>query len=143
MNSSRCAKPMASESYSLQWQWVCWREGIPTPIICRGLKSGSAGGFYADRVTQRGIDVGIEFSRLAKGGRAKRGSTGCRLVEGTAGNYRAADRSAHSPQLESFLEIMESRLDMAYKRPVTNSCPYGSAVANFHNTADWMKAKIV
>ena len=65
------------------------------------------GGFYADRNAT--ADVGIEFSRLARGW-AKRSPTGCRLVEGTAGDYRTADRSAR-PAARVILEIMESRLD--------------------------------
>jgi hypothetical protein len=42
-------------------------------------------------------------------------------------------------QLETFLEILETPLDPDVRDACDRLVPPGSAVANFHNTADWMK----
>ena len=44
--------------------------------------------------------------------------------------------------LESFIQMMDKRLDDA-DRPLFDALVHpGNAVADFHNTSDWMKARI-
>ena len=101
------------------------------------------GGFYADRVTRRGIDVGIEFSRLAKEVGLSAAQLAVVWSKEQPGITAPLIGPRTVPQLESFLEIMETRLDPDIRAACDELVPPGSAVANFHNTADWMKAKIV
>lgn len=101
------------------------------------------GGFYADRVTQRGIDVGIEFSRLAKEVGLSAAQLAVVWSKEQPGITAPLIGPRTVPQLESFLEIMEAQLDPGIRATCDELVPPGSAVANFHNTADWMKAKIV
>ena len=51
------------------------------------------GGFYADRITRRGIETGIEFSKIARRLGPERRATGGRLGEGAARRDGAADRT--------------------------------------------------
>ena len=46
-------------------------------------------------------------------------------------------------QLEHFLPVLEMELDDETRAACDALVPPGSAVASFHNTADWMKAKII
>jgi len=46
-------------------------------------------------------------------------------------------------QLKEFLSVLEMQLDDATREACDALVPPGSAMANFHNTAGWMKAKII
>jgi aryl-alcohol dehydrogenase-like predicted oxidoreductase len=46
-------------------------------------------------------------------------------------------------QLEHFLPVMEMELDTATRLACDELVPPGSAVANFHNSAPWMKMRVV
>jgi hypothetical protein len=65
------------------------------------------------------------------------------LIAWPSGGSRLAVSSASGPrtlaQLETFLEILETPLDPDVRDACDRLVPPGSAVANFHNTADWMK----
>ena len=101
------------------------------------------GGFYADRVTRRGIDVGIAFSALA----AEAGLTAAQLAVVWAKDQFGITAPLIGPrtvpQLESFLAIMNTPLSDEIRQACDELVPPGSAVADFHNTADWMKSVIV
>ena len=101
------------------------------------------GGFYADRVTRRGIEVGIEFTKLAK----RVGLTAAQLAVVWCKDQPGITAPLIGPrtveQLPDFLEIMNTRLDDETRAACDALVPPGSAVANFHNTADWMKGTIV
>jgi aryl-alcohol dehydrogenase-like predicted oxidoreductase len=94
-------------------------------------------------VTQRGIDVGIEFSRLAKEVGLSAAQLAVVWSKEQPGITAPLIGPRTVPQLESLLEIMEAQLDPGIRAACDELVPPGSAVANFHNTADWMKAKIV
>jgi aryl-alcohol dehydrogenase-like predicted oxidoreductase len=46
-------------------------------------------------------------------------------------------------QLEPLLPILDMQLDDETRKACDELVPQGSVVANFHNTADWMKAQVV
>lgn len=97
------------------------------------------GGFYADRVTRRGIEVGIEFAKIAE----SLGLTAAQLavvwVKGQPGVTAPLIGPRTVGQLEEFLAVLETELDDGTRAACDALVPPGSAVANFHNTAGWMK----
>ena len=101
------------------------------------------GGFYADRVTRRGIEVGIEFAKIAEG----LGLTAAQLavvwVKGQPGVTAPLIGPRTVGQLEEFLAVLETELDDETRAVCDGLVPPGSAVANFHNTAGWMQQSIL
>ncbi len=100
------------------------------------------GGFYADRVTRAGIEVGIEFAKIAQG----LGLTAAQLavvwVKGQPGVTAPLIGPRTVAQLTEFLAVLETELDDETRASCDALVPPGSAVANFHNTAGWMKQTI-
>ena len=101
------------------------------------------GGFYADRVTRAGIEVGIEFAKIAQG----LGLTAAQLavvwVKGQPGVTAPLIGPRTVEQLTEFLAVLETELDDETRAACDALVPPGSAVANFHNTAGWMKQAIL
>ncbi|MDE0065066.1 MAG: aldo/keto reductase [Gammaproteobacteria bacterium] len=101
------------------------------------------GGFYADRVTRAGIEVGIEFAKIAQG----LGLTAAQLavvwVKGQPGVTAPLIGPRTVEQLTEFLAVLETELDDEIRAACDALVPPGSAVANFHNTAGWMKQTIL
>ena len=100
------------------------------------------GGIYADRVTPRGIEVGRRFVELAK----DRGLTAAQLavlwVKDQIGVTAPIIGPRTVTQLEELLPVLEMSLDVETRRACDELVPPGSAVANFHNSALWMKMQI-
>jgi len=95
-----------------------------------------------DRITQRGIDVGKEVGKLAQ----ERGMTASQLSllwtkdqPGITAPIIGPRTLAH---LEDALVIIEKKLDEA-NRPLFDELVHpGTAVSDFHNSNNWMKARI-
>lgn len=95
------------------------------------------------RVTQRAIELGQAVSRLAQ----ERGLTASQLAllwvkdqPGVTAPILGPRTLAH---LEDALVILDKTLDDA-DRPLFDALvPPGTAVADFHNSNDWMKARIL
>ena len=101
------------------------------------------GGFYADRVTRRGIEIGIEFSKLARNiglSPAQLAVVWCKDQPGITAPL-IGPRTVE--QVPEFLEIINTKLDDETRKACDELVPPGSAAANFHNTADWMKGTIL
>lgn len=95
------------------------------------------------RVTQRGIDVGIAVSRMAQ----ERGLTASQLAllwtkdqPGVTAPIIGPRTLAH---LEDALAIIDKSLDESDRPRFDELVHPGNAVADFHNSNDWMKARIV
>jgi aryl-alcohol dehydrogenase-like predicted oxidoreductase len=95
------------------------------------------------RVTQRGIEVGQAVSRMAQ----ERGFTASQFSllwtkdqPGVTAPIVGPRTLAH---LEDALGMMDKTLDEA-DRPLLDELVHpGMAVADFHNSNDWMKARII
>lgn len=101
------------------------------------------GGFYADRVTNKGIEVGSKFVKLAKDAGmtpAQLGVLWCKDQPGVTAPLIGPENLEH---LEDLIPVMGMTLDDSLREACDNLVPPGSAVANFHNTAGWMKAQIL
>ena len=108
-----------------------------------GSKAAIRRGFYADRVTTRGIATGIKFVKLA-------------MDAGTTPDQLAVPRSKDQPgitatltgprtleHLEDMLPVLNMILDDSLREACDSLVPPGSTVANFHNTSGWMKGQII
>ena len=116
-----------------------YSSGTDYPADSRAAKRG---GFYADRVTNRGVAVGRSFAALA----AEAGLSGAQLAmlwckdqPGITAPMIGARKLEH---LEHLLPVLEMSLSDEVRAACDALVPPGSAVANFHNTAYWMKTKI-
>lgn len=97
------------------------------------------GGIYADRVTPEGIEVGRRFAALA----AERELTPAQLanlwVKDQPGITAAILGPRTEAQLEGLLPVLEMTLDDEARVACDALVAPGSAVANFHNSAAWMR----
>lgn len=107
-----------------------------------GSRAALRGGFYADRVTHRGIEVGREFSKLA----AETGLTAAQLAVLWCKDQPGITAPLIGPRTMEHLESMLPVLEMSLSDDLRTACdelvPPGSVVADFHNTSGWMKMRV-
>ena len=100
------------------------------------------GGIYAQRVTARGIEIGKQFVQLAN----ERGMSPAQLavlwVKDQPGITAPLIGPRTVEQLEHFLPVLEMQLDESIRQACDELVPPGSVVANFHNSAPWMKMRV-
>ena len=101
------------------------------------------GGIYAERVTARGIEVGNRFVQLAKDNGISPAQLAVLWVKDQPGVTAPLIGPRTLEQLEHFLPVLEMTLDDATRAACDDLVPPGSAVADFHNSAPWMKMQLV
>ncbi len=100
------------------------------------------GGIYAERVTARGIEVGNEFVKLAQEVGISAAQLAVLWVKDQPGVTAPLIGPRTLEQLEHFLPVLEMTLDESVRDACDALVPPGSAAANFHNSAPWMKMKL-
>jgi aryl-alcohol dehydrogenase-like predicted oxidoreductase len=95
------------------------------------------------RVTQRGIDIGKVVAKMAQ----ERGMTASQLsllwIKDQPGVTAPIIGPRTLAHLEDALGILDKSLDDA-DRPLFDELVHpGNAVADFHNSNDWMKARVI
>jgi aryl-alcohol dehydrogenase-like predicted oxidoreductase len=100
-----------------------------------GSRGALRGSFYADRITPRGVEVGRKFSSLAE-------QAGLTAVKDQPGITAPLIGVRSIEQFEPLLAVKDMSLDEGLRAACDDLVPPGSAVANFHNTADWMKMQV-
>jgi aryl-alcohol dehydrogenase-like predicted oxidoreductase len=108
-----------------------------------GSRASLRGGIYAERVTARGIEVGNQFVALAKERDISPAQLAVLWVKDQPGITAPLIGPRTLEQLEHFLPVMEMELDETIRLACDELVPPGSVVANFHNSAPWMKMRIV
>jgi len=113
-------------------------EGIP-----EGSRATRSGPFFTDRMTQRGIDIARQVGQMAKA----RGLTTaqfallwCMVRPGVTAPIVGPRTMQH---IEDFLPVMDQTLSAEELAKFDELVPSGNAVADFHNSNPWMKARIV
>jgi aryl-alcohol dehydrogenase-like predicted oxidoreductase len=100
------------------------------------------GSIYAERVTPAGVAAGAQFRALA----ARHGKTAAQLALLWCMDQPAVTAPVMGPrtleQLTELLPTLEMRLSDEERAACDALNPPGSAIANFHNTAPWMKLRI-
>ena len=79
------------------------------------------GGFYADRITRRGIDTGIEFAKIARRVGLSAAQLAVVWVKEQPGITAPLIGPKTMDQLSEFLPVMETGLDDETARPATRS----------------------
>lgn len=107
-----------------------------------GSRASLRGGIYADRVSQRAVEAGNKFVALAR----EVGLDPARLAIAWLMHQPAVVAPLIGPrtveQLENLLPVLEMSISAEILAACDEICPPGSAVANFHNSATWMKMRI-
>jgi 1-deoxyxylulose-5-phosphate synthase len=100
------------------------------------------GGIYAERVTERGIEIGNKFVALAQAANISPVQLAVLWVKDQPGITAPLVGPRTLAQLEHYLPVLEVVLDDTLREACDTLVPPGSVVANFHNTAPWMKMKV-
>lgn len=101
------------------------------------------GGIYAERVTQPGIEVGNKLVKLAQEHNIDPAQLAILWVKDQPGITAPIIGPRTMAQLENLLPVMEMTLTDELRAACDALVPPGSAVANFHNSAPWMKMKLM
>jgi len=110
------------------------------PAGSRGARHGS---IYAERITPRAIEVGDRFVKLAREHGMDPAQLAMLWVKDQPGITCPIIGPRTMAQLENLLPVMEMALSDEIRAACDALVPPGSAVADFHNTAPWMKMKLV
>ncbi len=101
------------------------------------------GGIYAERVTERGVDLGNRFAALAQ----EAGWEPAQFATAWVKDQPGVTAPILGPRTLAQLQNMLPILDMHIPQDLRDQCdvlsPPGSVTASFLNSASWMKWKIV
>ncbi|MFO7168062.1 MAG: aldo/keto reductase [Chloroflexota bacterium] len=100
------------------------------------------GGVYAERVTQRGIEVGRRFAALAREAGIPPGQLALLWCKDQPGITAPIYGPRTLEQLEQVLPVLEMELPDELRAACDELVPPGSAVTNFFNSAAWMKMRV-
>jgi aryl-alcohol dehydrogenase-like predicted oxidoreductase len=98
------------------------------------------GGIYAERITPQAVEVGNQFARLAREFGMDPAQAAILWVKDQPGVTAPIIGPRSIEQLENLLPVLEMSLSAEFRVACDTLVPPGSAVANFHNTAPWMKS---
>ncbi|NWG20814.1 MAG: aldo/keto reductase [Chloroflexi bacterium] len=101
------------------------------------------GGIYAERVTERGIRIGREFAALARGHGLTPAQLAILWVKDQPGITAPIFGVRTLAQLEEILPALDLTLGDDLRAACDALVPPGSVAVNFHNTAAWMKMRLL
>jgi aryl-alcohol dehydrogenase-like predicted oxidoreductase len=101
------------------------------------------GGIYAERVTPKGVEVGQRFLQIASDHEISPARLAVLWAKEQSGITAPIIGPRTVEQLEHFLPVVDMTLDETVRNDCDKLVPPGSAVANFHNSAAWMKMRIL
>lgn len=112
-------------------------DGIPEDS--RGARSGS---MFRDRMSERGLEVAREVGKLAK----EKGITTAQLAILWCMTQPGVTSPIIGPRtmqhMTSFIDVMDMTINDEERAALDALVHPGNAVADFHNSNDWMKARI-
>jgi 1-deoxyxylulose-5-phosphate synthase len=107
-----------------------------------GSRAAVRGGIYAERVSAAAVEAGTRFVELAR----SLDVDPARLAICWLKDQPAVVAPLIGPktvaQLEHLLPVLDMHLDAETRAKCDAICPPGSALANFHNSAPWMKMQL-
>jgi aryl-alcohol dehydrogenase-like predicted oxidoreductase len=101
------------------------------------------GGIYAERISARGIEVGNSFVGLSQKAGIPPAQLAILWVKDQPGITAPLIGPRTLGHLEDLLPVAEMSLSEDLRRKCDRLVPPGSAVANFHNSAPWMKMTLL
>ena len=111
--------------------------GVPTDS-----RAAQRGGIYAERVSPRAVEAGQRFVALAGQVGLPPAQLALLWVKEQPGVTAPLFGPRTVEQLEHILPVLDMRLSDDLRAACDDLVPPGSAVANFHNSAPWMKMRI-
>ena len=107
-----------------------------------GSRADLLGKYYARRVTERAVQVGVEFARLA----ADAGVTPAQLAILWCKDQPGITAPLIGPRRFEHVDELVAGQEMTLDPEIAAACdelvPPGSAVSDFHNTSGWMKTQL-
>ena len=100
------------------------------------------GGFYRHRVTPRGVEIGRQFSRIAKDLELSAAQLALLWAKDQPGVTAPLMGPRTIDHLEDLLPVAGMTLDDETRKACDALVPPGSAAADFHNTSGWMKMSV-
>ncbi len=117
-----------------------YQPGQPHPADSRAARMSAS--IYAERVTERGIQVGAQFAALAQ----QHGKTPGQLALVWCKDQPAITAPIFGPRTLAHLQDALPALEMSLSDEERAACdalvPPGGIVANFHNSAAWLKTPL-
>jgi aryl-alcohol dehydrogenase-like predicted oxidoreductase len=106
-------------------------------------RAATRGGSFKDRVTQKGLQVAQELDHLAKERSLSSAQLALLWIKDQPGVTAPIIGPRTLQHIESFLPVLDIKL-REEERPLFDDLVHpGNAVADFHNTNEWMKARIL
>jgi aryl-alcohol dehydrogenase-like predicted oxidoreductase len=105
-------------------------------------RAAQRGGIYAERVTPAAVEAGNRFARLAEQFELSGAQLATLWVKDQVGVTAPLIGPKSLEQLEHLLPVADMNLNEEMRQACDAINPPGSAVANFHNSAPWMKTVI-
>jgi aryl-alcohol dehydrogenase-like predicted oxidoreductase len=100
------------------------------------------GGIYAERVTSHAVRTGIQFTEISAEFALHPAQLAILWVKDQQGVTAPIVGPRTMAQLETLIPVGEMRLTDEMRAACGTLVPPGSAVADFHNTAPWMKMRV-
>jgi len=100
------------------------------------------GGIYAQRITDRAIQVGTKFVQLAQSLGFSAAQLAIVWVKDQPGITAPLIGPRNLEQLEHLLPVLEIKLDQKLQAACDELVSPGTAVADFHNSSGWMKMRV-
>jgi aryl-alcohol dehydrogenase-like predicted oxidoreductase len=107
-----------------------------------GSRARLRGGIYAERVSDRAVQMGNRFVKLAREAGYDPAQLAILWVKDQPGITAPIIGPKSLEQLEHLLPVLEMSLPEDIRAACDGLVPPGSAVANFHNSAPWMKMQL-
>lgn len=101
------------------------------------------GGIYAERISRKAVSVANQFVTLANAHGVKPAHLAMIWVKDQKGITAPLAGPRTLEQIKDIVPLMEKSLSQDLKEACDELVPPGSAVANFLNSAPWMKGKLV
>ncbi len=114
-----------------------YAEGIP-----EDSRAARWGGAMRDRVTDQGVEVAKQVAKMAKEKDLTSAQLALLWVKEQPGVTSPIIGPRTIDQLKSFLPILEMTLSQEERQKFDELVHPGNAVADFHNSNEWMKARI-
>ncbi len=108
-----------------------------------GSRAVMRGGFYAKRITERGIKVGKEFMKLAKKAGIPAAQLALLWAKDQPGITAPLVGARTVDRLETLLPVLEMTLSDEIREACDMLVPPGSFVADFHNSSLWNHARVL
>jgi len=137
--------PMAQEIGLGILTWSPLAHGMLTGVYSKvgeypsGSRAAARGSFYADRVSEKGIEVGDKFVKLAKDAGISPAQLAVLWTKDQPGITAPLIGPQKLEHLEDMIPVMEMTLADSLRKACDDLVPPGTAVANFLNTSGWMK----